>query len=237
MHMTGIEPAARPQHQRAARRRAARSGVRQRHAGRVDRARRAALSCTPASTSTCRRGGRSCSPTTRSSISRTTPTAPFSLPADSYDLAAEWGPAAGIPRHIASAMINTAAADELPARRDDLGASRARRYNITTGRDDNGDTVFNDRPAGVGRNSAARRGLVGRRRAPELRVRLRRAPPPTARAARPTMIMHRVGGGERRRPARRPDAAAAPRTSGSASSCSRRRRTCSTASPRSATPA
>ena len=27
-------------------------------------------------------------------------------------------------------------------------------YNITTGRDDNGDTVFNDRPAGVRRNSA-----------------------------------------------------------------------------------
>jgi hypothetical protein len=27
-------------------------------------------------------------------------------------------------------------------------------YNITTGNDDNGDTVFNDRPAGVGRNSA-----------------------------------------------------------------------------------
>jgi hypothetical protein len=27
-------------------------------------------------------------------------------------------------------------------------------YNITTGRDDNGDTVTNDRPVGVGRNSA-----------------------------------------------------------------------------------
>ena len=36
-------------------------------------------------------------------------------------------------------------------------------YNITTGRDDNGDTVFNDRPAGVGRNSATRQGDVGRR--------------------------------------------------------------------------
>ena len=30
----------------------------------------------------------------------------FSLPADSYDLAAEWGPAAGIPRHTASAVVN-----------------------------------------------------------------------------------------------------------------------------------
>ena len=31
----------------------------------------------------------------------------FSLPADSYDLAAEWGRAAGVPRHIASAVLNT----------------------------------------------------------------------------------------------------------------------------------
>jgi hypothetical protein len=32
--------------------------------------------------------------------------------------------------------------------------SSAPPYTITTGRDDNGDTVFNDRPAGVSRNSA-----------------------------------------------------------------------------------
>ena len=31
---------------------------------------------------------------------------------------------------------------------------RAARRNITTGRDDNGDLLFNDRPAGVGRNTA-----------------------------------------------------------------------------------
>ena len=31
----------------------------------------------------------------------------FSLPADSYDLAAEWGRAAAVPRHIASAVFNT----------------------------------------------------------------------------------------------------------------------------------
>jgi hypothetical protein len=39
-----------------------------------------------------------------------------------------------------------------------LGVSTTARsgapYTITTGRDDNGDTVFNDRPAGVARNSA-----------------------------------------------------------------------------------
>ena len=28
---------------------------------------------------------------------------PFSLPADSYDLAGEWGPAAGVPRHSSAA--------------------------------------------------------------------------------------------------------------------------------------
>ena len=39
------------------------------------------------------------------------------------------------------------------------GDDPARRYNITTGRDDNGDTVFNDRPAGVGRNSALTKGM------------------------------------------------------------------------------
>jgi hypothetical protein len=32
------------------------------------------------------------------------------------------------------------------------------RYTITTGRDDNGDTVFNDRPGGVARNSAIGKG-------------------------------------------------------------------------------
>ena len=81
----------------------------------------------------------------------------FSLPADSYELAAEWGPAAGIPRHTASAVVNL----PLPYRFRLGLTSSARsgtRYNITTGRDDNGDTVFNDRPAGVGRNSAVGKG-------------------------------------------------------------------------------
>ena len=32
-------------------------------------------------------------------------------------------------------------------------------YNITTGQDDNLDTVFNDRPARVGRNSATTKGM------------------------------------------------------------------------------
>lgn len=81
----------------------------------------------------------------------------LSVPADSYHVSAEWGPAANIPRHSASAVVN------LPLLYNfRLGVtSSARsgtRYNITTGRDDNGDAVFNDRPAGVGRNSAVTAG-------------------------------------------------------------------------------
>jgi hypothetical protein len=76
----------------------------------------------------------------------------FSLPANSYDLAAEWGRAAGVPRHIASAVLNTTLMRHLR-----LAVSTTARagapYTITTGRDDNGDTVLNDRPAGTTRNS------------------------------------------------------------------------------------
>ena len=78
---------------------------------------------------------------------------PFSLPANSYDPAAEWGPAAGIPRHNFSAMFSGSLTRSL---RLSLGGSlrSGAPYNVTTGRDENGDTVFNDRPDGVGRNSA-----------------------------------------------------------------------------------
>ena len=78
---------------------------------------------------------------------------PFGLPANSYDPAAEWGPVAGIPRHNFTGMFTTSLTRTV---RLSLGGSwRAGvPYNITTGHDDNGDTVFNDRPAGVGRNTA-----------------------------------------------------------------------------------
>ena len=77
----------------------------------------------------------------------------FSLPANSYDPAAEWGPVAGMPRHNFSAMFTSSLTK---AMRLSLGGSlrSGTPYNVTTGRDDNGDTVFNDRPEGVGRNSA-----------------------------------------------------------------------------------
>jgi hypothetical protein len=75
----------------------------------------------------------------------------LSLPANNYDLAAEWS-RIPTPVHQFNASVNT----RLP-----LGlfltavmtANSGRGYTITTGRDDNNDTQVNDRPAGVGRFS------------------------------------------------------------------------------------
>jgi hypothetical protein len=78
---------------------------------------------------------------------------PFSLPADNHNPGAEWGPASGVPHYLASAIVNLSVTKSVR-----VGVSAAARsgtpYTITTGSDANGDTVFNDRPAGVGRNSA-----------------------------------------------------------------------------------
>ena len=117
----------------------------------------------------------------------------FSLPASSYDLAAEWGRAAGIPRHVASAVLNTNLTGSLR-----LALSTAARagapYTITTGRDDNGDAVFNDRPAGVGRNTATSAGMW------DVAGRLTYAfgfgeKPPSASGPGGQMVMIRMGGG------------------------------------------
>ena len=83
----------------------------------------------------------------------------FSLPANNYDLAGELGPSLGYPTHRFMSMAN------LPLKkRFRLGTSvralSALPYNITTGRDDNGDTVSNDRPDGVGRNSGRGRAQI-----------------------------------------------------------------------------
>jgi hypothetical protein len=78
---------------------------------------------------------------------------PFSLPANNYDLEAEWGPSAQDARHRLFAMVNFGLPKALR-----LGvftqAQSASPYNIITGFDTNSDTVVNDRPAGVTRNSA-----------------------------------------------------------------------------------
>jgi hypothetical protein len=78
---------------------------------------------------------------------------PLSLPVDSRNLAAERGPAASDARHRFSSLASVPLTRSLM-----LGTAvrvqSALPYNITTGFDDNGDTVSNDRPAGVTRNSA-----------------------------------------------------------------------------------
>jgi hypothetical protein len=76
----------------------------------------------------------------------------LSLPADSRNSEAEWGPSAQDVRHRVFAMFN------FPLPKGVRGnimsqAQSGLPYTITTGRDDNGDGVSNDRPAGVGRNT------------------------------------------------------------------------------------
>ena len=85
---------------------------------------------------------------------------PFSLSADAGNLAAERGPALMDARHRFMSFANI----PLFRRRLTFGTSvrvqSALPYNITTGRDDNGDTISNDRPAGVTRNSGRGSALV-----------------------------------------------------------------------------
>jgi hypothetical protein len=67
-------------------------------------------------------------------------------PADSYSWFNEWGPASNDQRH----RLNFGGSINLPgdARLSPLvQISSGRPFNITTGRDNNGDTIFNDRPS------------------------------------------------------------------------------------------
>jgi hypothetical protein len=78
---------------------------------------------------------------------------PFSLPVNSYDLRAERGPALSDIRHM---MFGMASFPLFKALR--VGTTfnwlSAMPYNITTGFDNNGDAVINDRPTSLTRNSA-----------------------------------------------------------------------------------
>ena len=76
-----------------------------------------------------------------------------SLPANSNDPDADWGPSAQDIRHRLTVSFNAPLIFGIRTGIN-LTASSAAPYTVTTGRDDNGDAVFNDRPAGVGRNSA-----------------------------------------------------------------------------------
>jgi len=82
----------------------------------------------------------------------------FSLPANNYDLRGEWGPSSDNQRNHFSFGLN----GKLPwniAVNTMVRANSGRPYNITTGFDENGDTITNDRPFGVGHNSAVGPGL------------------------------------------------------------------------------
>ena len=76
---------------------------------------------------------------------------PFILPATG-DLAAEWGPAATDVRSRLNFTFNNQVIRNVLVSFN-LNTSTAPAYTLLTGRDDNSDGVFNDRPAGVGRNT------------------------------------------------------------------------------------
>jgi hypothetical protein len=75
----------------------------------------------------------------------------FAIP-PSGSLDDEWGPSNGDVRHRLNITLNNQIVRNLLLSVGFSGSSGTP-YSIRTGRDDNGDLVFNDRPAGVGRNS------------------------------------------------------------------------------------
>ena len=77
---------------------------------------------------------------------------PFGLPADSHNLAAERGPSLTDAQHRVMSLVNVPLVKRFRLATS-LRAQSALPYNITTGHDDNGDTVSNDRPVGVARNA------------------------------------------------------------------------------------
>jgi hypothetical protein len=75
------------------------------------------------------------------------------LPVNSLDPDAEWGPSRQDVRHRLQAMINVPTVFGIRTSMN-INAQSGTPYTITTGNDDNNDGVLNDRPAGVGRNTA-----------------------------------------------------------------------------------
>ncbi|MGD9904612.1 MAG: carboxypeptidase regulatory-like domain-containing protein [Vicinamibacterales bacterium] len=83
----------------------------------------------------------------------------LSLPSDSTNPDADWGPSSDDIRHRLFAMANVPLPYNVRVGLNVRWLS-GRPYNVTTGLDDNGDTVFNDRPAGVSRNSERGAGQI-----------------------------------------------------------------------------
>lgn len=76
----------------------------------------------------------------------------LSLPADEGNLAAEWGRAPGDARHRFFGLVNGRPFKGVSVS-SLISAQSSTPFDITTGRDDNGDSLLNDRPAGVTRNT------------------------------------------------------------------------------------
>jgi len=83
----------------------------------------------------------------------TNTTGAFSLPANGENLDTEWGPSPGDIRHRFGASFNSSPIKDVSVGLN-LRAQSGSPYNITTGFDNNGDGLFNDRPAGISRNAA-----------------------------------------------------------------------------------
>jgi hypothetical protein len=75
-----------------------------------------------------------------------------SLPANNFNPDGEWGPSRQDVRHRIQGMVNVPLFYGVRTSVS-VQAQSANPYTITTGRDDNGDGVVNDRPEGVGRNT------------------------------------------------------------------------------------
>lgn len=128
----------------------------------------------------------------------------FSLPSNNFNLHADRGPAANDLRHLTSAFVSK----RLPSGfsiSTIFQATSALPYNVTTGFDNNGDTVINDRPFGVGRNSArgAARWEIGSR----LSWGIDFGPDQQQSAGGPQIRMVRIGGGDGAAPPSLPGAA------------------------------
>jgi Carboxypeptidase regulatory-like domain len=78
---------------------------------------------------------------------------PFSLPSNNFNFRSDRGPSANDFRHLISGFVSKRLVMGFSVSTI-FQATSALPYNITTGFDNNSDTVINDRPLGLGRNSA-----------------------------------------------------------------------------------
>ena len=77
---------------------------------------------------------------------------PFSVPANGGRHASEWGPSSTDVRHRFNTSLNNQIVRNLLVALN-LNVNTGNAYSIRTGRDDNADFVFNDRPGNLGRNT------------------------------------------------------------------------------------